>query len=203
MTPEKPGFNNDGETFLKVGNYTYTHLAATQNMKFSESLALCAAVDYAYNSGYLTTGSYSKDDLSARLSLLYKPNERLSAYLYGHGAQKAGKTENLVNEGLDSNYNPCEMCYFHSDSWDDTREGAYAPSFQTGTTKTERNHYFTDMIGGEIHCKFKNATLSYLPSYLYLDARPLYWLSAIQSTNTAHYNQFEQELRLASNQEGP
>jgi iron complex outermembrane receptor protein len=31
----------------------------------------------------------------------------------------------------------------------------------------------------------------------------LYWLSAIQSTNTAHYNQFTQELRLASTGGGP
>ncbi len=203
MTPEKPGFNNDGQTILEVGNYSAVHATVTQNLKVSESLALRAAVDYAYNSGYMTTGSYSKDDTSARLSMLYKPNDRLSVYLYGQGAQKAGKTENLVNKGLDANYNPCEMCYFHSDPWDDTRDGAYAPPFPTGTTKAERNHYFTDMVGGEIQYRFANATLSYLPSYLYLDARPLYWLSAIQSTNTAHYNQFEQELRLSSNQEKP
>jgi iron complex outermembrane recepter protein len=203
MSPTKPDFNDDGQTLLEAGNYSAVHAAVTQNIKLSDSLALRAAIDYAYNNGYMTTGSYSKNDASARLSMIYNPSERLSIYLYGQTAQKSGKTENLVNKGLDANYNPCEMCFFHSDAWDDTRVGAFAPPFPTGTTKAERNHYRTDMVGGEIDYKFENMTLSYLPSFLYLDARPLYWLSAIQSTNTAHYNQFEQELRLSSNQEKP
>lgn len=38
---------------------------------------------------------------------------------------------------------------------------------------------------------------------MYLDARPLYWLSAIQSTNIARYNQLTQELRIASTGDGP
>jgi iron complex outermembrane receptor protein len=59
------------------------------------------------------------------------------------------------------------------------------------------------MIGGQVDYNFDWATLSYLPSYLYLDARPQYWLSAIRSSNTAHYNQITQELRLASNGAGP
>lgn len=37
----------------------------------------------------------------------------------------------------------------------------------------------------------------------YLNADPLYWLSAIQSTNTAHFNQLTQELKLASDNSGP
>jgi len=59
----------------------------------------------------------------------------------------------------------------------DTRTGRYAAPF--GTTDAERNHYKTDMIGGQIDYQLDGAMLSYLPSYLYLDARPLYWLSAI------------------------
>ena len=42
-----------------------------------------------------------------------------------------------------------------------------------------------------------------MPAYLYLNADPLYWLSAIQSTNTAHFNQLTQELKLTGENGGP
>ena len=202
LTPTKPGFDNDGETVLEVGNHAAVHVTVTQDFKAAESVALRAAVDYAYNDGFEVTGADSKNDLSVRLSTIINPIDRLSIYLWAQGAQKDGHTENLVNKGT----NPatgkyCEMCYFYGNVWNDTRTGPYAAPF--GTTAAERNHYKTDTVGGQIDYQFEGATLSYLPSYLYLDARPLYWLSAIQSTNTAHYNQLTQELRLASTGQGP
>jgi iron complex outermembrane receptor protein len=202
LTPTKPGFNDEGETLLELGNHKAVHVTVTQNVKASDTVALRAAVDYAYNDGYEVTGAFSKNDLSARLSALVNPNDRLSIYLWAQMADKKGFTENLVNKGT----NPatgtyCEMCYFYGNVWNDTRTGPYAAPF--GTTDAERNHYKTDMLGGQIDYKFDGAILSYIPSYLYLDARPVYWLSAIESTNTAHYNQLTQELRLASTGEGP
>lgn len=202
MTPAKPDFNYQGATLLEVGNYSAVHVTATQNAKLSEWVALRAAVDYAYNSGYEVSGAYSKDDIGARLSTIIKPTEALSIYLYGQAADKRGHTENLVNKGTSpATGTYCEPCFFFTDIWNDTRTGQFAAPF--GTPGPERNHYKTDMVGGQIDYQFDNMVLSYLPSYLYLDARPLYWLSAIQSTNTAHYNQFEQELRLASKQDKP
>jgi iron complex outermembrane receptor protein len=156
LTPTKPGFDNDGETTLEVGNYSYVHVMSTQDVKASDSVALRAAVDYAYDDGYEVTGADSKNDISVRLS---------------------------------TNINPTD------------RTGAYAGPF--GTTDAQRNHYKTDMLGGQIDYQLDGAALSYIPSYLYLDARPLYWLSAIQSTNTAHYNQLTQELRISSTGDGP
>jgi iron complex outermembrane receptor protein len=201
LTPTKPGFNDEGETLLELGNHKAVHVTVTQNVKASDTVALRAAVDYAYNDGYEVTGAFSKNDLSARLSALVNPNDRLSIYLWAQMADKKGFTENLVNKGT----NPatgtyCEMCYFYGNVWNDTRTGPYAAPF--GTTDAERNHYKTDMVGGQIDYQFDGAILSYIPSYLYLDARPVYWLSAIESTNTAHYNQLTQELRLASTGEG-
>lgn len=209
LTPAKPGFNNDGETLLEVGNYDLVHATVTQNIRASDSVALRAAVDYAYDNGYETTGADSKNDLSVRLSTLINPSDKLSIYFWAQGAEKRGFTENLVNKGT----NPvtgayCEMCYFYKNVWNDTRTGPFAQDQAPfggpfGTTDAQRNHYKTDMVGGQIDYQFDGAVLSYIPSYLYLDARPLYWLSAIQSTNTAHYNQLTQELRMASTGDGP
>ena len=203
LTPTKPGFNNDGATLLEVGNYSAVHVTVTQNVKASDSVALRAAIDYAYNSGFQVTGADSKNDISLRLSTIVNPNDRLSVYLWFQGAQKNGYHENLVNKGLDPGTlkNYCEECFFYSNPWNDTRTGRYAGPF--GTTDRERNHYKNYMVGGQIDYQFDGAVLSYLPSYLYFDAQPLYWLSALQSTNSSHYNQLTQELRLASTGNGP
>ena len=202
LSPTRPGFDNTGATLLELGNYDAVHVSVTQDLKATDSVAVRAAVDYAYNDGFETTGSNSKNDLSARLSSLINPTDRLSLFFWAQEAQKNGNTQNLVNKGTNPTTGTyCEMCYLFSNPWNDTRTGAFAGPF--GTPAAQRNHYKTDMVGAQIDYEFDGATLTYLPSYLYLDARPLFWLSAIQSTNTAHYNQFTQELRLASTGTGP
>lgn len=202
LTPTKPGFNNEGETLLEAGNYADAHITVTQNVKASDSVAFRAAVDYGRHSGYEVTGADSKNDISLRLSALINPNDRLSAYLWFQGAQKNGYHENLVNKGTDPATGAyCESCFFYGNAWNDTRTGSYAGPF--GIPTREKEDYRTDMVGGQIDYRFDGATLSYLPSYLYLDTKPYYWLSAIQSTNSAHYNQFTQELRLTGTSGGP
>ena len=201
VTPVRPDFNSDGSVLLEVGNYAAVHAMVAQNFKASERVAFRAAVDYYKRDGVMKTGADSKDDLGVRLAALIEANERLSIYLWAQGAEKRGDTANLVNKGTDpATGEYCEECFLHGDPWDDTREGPFAGPF--GTPAAERNHYKTAVIGGQVDYHFDGATLTYIPSYLYLDAAPLFWLSALQTKNTAHYNQVTQELRLASNGDG-
>jgi iron complex outermembrane receptor protein len=203
LTPTRPGFNDDGMSLLEVGNYSAVHALVTQNLKASDSVALRAAVDYAYNDGFEVTGADSKNDISARLSAIINPTDQLTAYLWVQGAQKHGYTENLVNKGTDpTDGKYCETCFFYpNDPWNDTRTGAFAEPY--GTPDRAKNHYETYVVGGQIDYDFGGAVLSYLPSYLYLDSAPEYWLSAIDTINTDHFNQVTQELRLASKGDGP
>jgi iron complex outermembrane recepter protein len=137
-----------------------------------------------------------------RLSSLFNPNDALSAYFWVQGAGKYGDASNLVNKGINPNTGAfCESCFLSSDPWNDTRTGKFAGPF--GTPAAEANHYTSVIIGGQVDYRFADATLSYLPSYLYLDSRPSYWLGAIESDNIAHYNQISQELRLTSTDSGP
>jgi iron complex outermembrane recepter protein len=202
LTPAKPGFDNDGRTVVEAGNYAAVHVTTTQDFKASDTVALRAAIDYSRNSGFEVTGADSKNDISGRLSAIINPNDLLSIYLFGQAAAKNGYAENLVNKGQ----NPatgtyCEQCFFYGNAWNDTRTGPYAGPY--GTTDKQKSNYNTQVFGGQIDYQLGWATLSYLPSYLYLNADPTYWLSAIQSTNSAHFNQLTQELRLASNNDGP
>jgi iron complex outermembrane receptor protein len=202
ITPVKPSFNNDGQVFLDVGNYAAVHVTETQNLMLSQTVAVRAAIDYDRNSGFEVTGADSKNNISARLSALINPSDQLSMYLWAQGAEKNGWAENLVNKGL----NPatgkyCEECFFYGNVWNDTRTEPYAGAY--GTPAKDKSNYNTETIGGQIDYHFDFATLTYMPAYLYLNADPLYWLSAIQSTNTAHFNQLTQELKLTGENSGP
>jgi len=202
ITPVRPGFNYDGTATLEVGNYATVHATVAQNFKATDTVAFRAAIDYLRHDAYMTTGADTADDVSARLSTLLKPLDDLSIYLWAQAAGKYGKSANLVNKGTDPATGAfCEMCFLHSNAWNDTRTGQFAAPF--GETDAEPNRYKSLILGGQIDYQFDGMTLSYLPSYLYLDSRPVYWLSAIQSINIGHYNQVSQELRLASNGGGP
>ena len=202
ITPVRPGFNYDGTATLEVGNYATVHATVAQNFKATDTVAFRAAIDYLRHDAYMTTGADTADDVSARLSTLLKPMDDLSIYLWAQAAGKYGKSANLVNKGTDPATGAfCEMCFLHSNAWNDTRTGQFAAPF--GETDAEPNRYKSLILGGQIDYQFDGMTLSYLPSYLYLDSRPVYWLSAIQSINIGHYNQVSQELRLASNGGGP
>lgn len=202
VTPTRPDFNNDGSMLLEIGNYSAVHGTMAQNLRASDAVAFRLALDYYNRDGVMTTGADSKDDLSARLSTLVQSGDALSVYLWAQGARRRGHTENLVNKGLNPQTGEyCESCFLHDNPWNDTREGELAGPF--GIPDAERNDYETAMIAGQIDYELENSTLTYLPSYLYLDAVPFYWLSAIQSSNAAHYNQITHELRLASRGEGP
>ena len=202
ITPIRPDFNYEGSAALEVGNYATVHATVAQNFKASDTVAFRAAIDYLRHDAYMTTGADTADDVSARLSTLVKPIDNLSIYLWAQASGKYGKSSNLVNKGTDPATGAfCEMCFLHSNAWNDTRNGQFAGPF--GETAAEPNRYKNLILGGQVDYQFDGMTLSYLPSYLYLDSRPVYWLSAIQSINIGHYNQISQELRLASNGGGP
>src|ERR1700712_4421073 len=174
------------------------HITNTQNFKVTDTLAIRSALDWYKNDGVEVTGADAKNDASARISALLQPTDDLTVYWWGQAAGKFGKTMNLVNHGTypgtnpPATYNYCSSCFLYGNPWNDTRTGPYAGPF--GTPVAENNHYKTFITGAEIDYRMDWATLTYLPSYLFLDAAPEYWLSAIRSSNTAHYNQITQEL---------
>jgi iron complex outermembrane receptor protein len=202
LQPTRPDFNNDGWTLVEVGNYSAAHLTVAQNYEASETVALRLAIDYNRNSGFESYGADSKNDSSVRLSMIINPTETLSTYVFFQGVDKHGFFPNAVNKGLDPTTGTyCEQCFLNADPWNYSRSGAYVGTF--GTPAPQRNEYKTALVGGQITYELDGMVLSYLPSYTYLDSNPSYWLGIIESTNSAHYNQLTQELRLSSAGAGP
>ena len=182
----KPEFTNAASGTLEVGNYGLVHGTLVANAPLSDQLAVRLGADYHYRKGFMKTGSDSKDDISARIGLLYKPNTDFSIYWWGATTHKYGHTPNLVNKGselvVDSAGNPIrdaggnlQFTYnenaFLLDPWNDTRPGVLAETAPFGQPNASDQNYRNWMTGAQIEANLSdNVTLTDIIGYVYLDA---------------------------------
>lgn len=208
----KPEFENGGSATMEVGNYTLIHPTLVGNFVASEQLAVRVGVDYTYRKGFMETGSDSKDDISARLGLLYKPSDDFSIYWWGATTHKYGHTPNLVNKGADPNslvFNPAqptlydyvysEGAFLNSNPWNDLRYGAAAIGTPFGQPNASDQSYHNWMTGAQIEARLSDTiTLSDIIGYVYLDAETKdYWLGVLPAYKLDQYRNFSNELRLS------
>ncbi len=176
---------------LEVGDYSLLHGTLVQNLPVNDKLALRGAFDYVEHDGYQRTGADARQDLAARLSGSYRPNDALEVQLWLQGAKKDGESANLVRRGYnDGTFGGDPEAFDHDDPWDDR--------IDPGAPTASPDDYESFATGAQLDWRLDGLTLTYLPSYFYLDWDGRYWLENIGANLTAHYNQTTQELRLAS-----
>lgn len=186
----RPSRERGTGVLLEVGDYSLLHASVARNLPVSERLALRAAADYIAHDGYQRTGADSKDDYGLRLSGLYEGGERLTAYVWMHGAKKHGRSPNLVRRGYNGGtFDGDPNAFETSDPWNDV------------ITPTEpdagRQRYENLVVGAQLDWKLGGATVTWIPSYFYLDWAGNYWLENLPSFLSSHYNQWTQEVRVA------
>src|SRR5512137_1042749 len=176
---------------LEVGDYSLLHGTIVQNLPVSEKLALRGAFDYIERDGYLETGADSQQVYAGRLSALYTPTDDLDIYVWLHGAQKDGKSPNLVRRGFnDGAFDGNPNAFNTSDPWDDRSD--------PGAPTAPPHDYDNMVLGAEVNWDLGDVKLTYIPGYFYLDWAADYWLENIPALLTANYNQVTNELRIAS-----
>ena len=179
---------------MEAGGDSLLHGTFVQNIPVTESFALRGAFDYHHQDGYQRSGADAKDDWAGRLSALYEHGDDLDVYFWVHGARKNGDSPNLVRRGYnDGAFDGDPEAYDHDDPWDDT--------ISAGAPTASPQDYENFVTGAQVDLKLGDVTLTYLPSYFYLDWSADYWLEDIPALLTAHYNQLTQEVRLASDGE--
>ncbi|MCI0518501.1 MAG: TonB-dependent receptor [Woeseiaceae bacterium] len=189
-------FNRPGDTLqtravLEAGNYSLVHGTIVQNLPVTDEFALRGAFDYIHHDGYQKTGADSKGDYSARLSALYEPVDELSIYFWSHGAKKKGRSPNLVRRGYnDGNFDGDPTSFDSGDPWNDV--------ITPDAPDAGQQHYEHLNIGVEVDWNLGGTTLTYIPSYVYLDWEGNYWLEDIPAFLSSYYNQTTHELRLAN-----
>lgn len=203
---KRPTHDLETTGLLEVGNHSIIHGTVTQNVPLSPNLAVRFAGDYEYNNGLMSDGSFSKDNWGARLGLLYDPSDDLKLYLWGYAAHKNGHPANLVNKGTNAAGAYDENVYLGRNPWDTSWPertllfpGGPTLSSLLGTPKAEKGKFRNYSVGAQLDIGVSDGmTLTYIPSYFYLDNRTFYWLGSIRSgPYISHYNQTNHELRLA------
>jgi iron complex outermembrane recepter protein len=187
----RPARTLQSTALLEVGSDSLVHGTLVQNLPVTDELALRGAFDYIAHDGYQKTGADSKDDYSARLSALYESGDDVSIYFWSNGARKMGRSPNLVRRGYNGGtFDGDPTSFDTSDPWNDV----IAP----GAPDAGGQHYENFDVGAQVDWKINGATLTYIPSYVYLDWEADYWLENLPAFLSSHYNQITQELRLAS-----
>jgi iron complex outermembrane recepter protein len=209
---KRPTRDLETSGLLEAGNHSIINATLVQNVPLGDDLAVRFGANYEYNNGFMSDGSYSKDNWVGRVGLSYNPSEDLDLYVWAYGGQKNGHQANLVNKGT----NPVtgaydEGAFLERNPWNTswpTRTTLFpgGPLLSTllGTPKKEKQKYNNFAIGAQLDVGVGDGTtLTYIPSYFYLDLSSNYWLGSIQSGPYAQkYNQTNHELRL-SHDKGP
>jgi len=197
-------FNRPAKEFqsraeLEAGNYSLIHVSAVENVPIGDAFAVRLAVDDLQHRGYMTSGSDSQRDFSARLGILYEPNDQFSIYLWDQIAALQGHPQNSVVKGVNPRTGKLSPnSYLTSDPWNDELPAPYAASLPFGQPAAEHQGYSNNMVGGEINFKVgPDIKLTDIPSYLDVTVSPSYWLAAFPANLTVHYNQWTNELRAS------
>ena len=196
----RPSQSFETQTLFEAGNYGLYHVTAAENLPIDGTLALRAAIDYLRHDGYQTSGADSQSDLAARLSLLYRPTDAATLYLWGSSVSKDGHPPNLVPRGI----NPATGAlapnsYLNANAWDDQFPAPYAAILPYGQPRAESQAYSNKMLGGELDVGIAGGvTLTWIPSYLAVAASPDYWLGAFPGNESDDYRQVTNEWRAAA-----
>ncbi len=195
---KRPTRDKESNLLLEAGNYEMVHVTAVHNTPVTDKLAVRMAIDYTTRDGFMTSGANSKDDIAGRVSFLYEPNEDVSAYVWAYAVNKDGASPNLVNKGTNpTTFAFDEDAFLQDNPWDDSRNGALAALAPFGQAQAEDQDYESYMVGAQIDWELDDMTLTYIPSYLYLDWVSDYWIGALPAYLTARYSSNSHELRLA------
>jgi iron complex outermembrane receptor protein len=196
----RPTFEYETRTLLETGDHGLAHVSASENVPLGPGLAVRMAVDYLTHEGYEVSGADSQKDLGARLSVLYRPNDAVSGYLWGSSVTKEGHPPNLVPKGIDPATGALSPnSYLRLNPWNDEFSAPFAMALPYGQPRAEGQSYFNRMAGGELDVRVGGDThLTWTPSYLVLTTASDYWLGAFPGSETDNYRQITDELRATS-----
>lgn len=133
---------------VEYGNYNLLHTEGSMNVPISESIALRAAFNTNVRDSFISGGAGGEDTKSARLRLLYKPNENFSIMptaehsRTGGGAMGGGVTPFIDQDDVD-------------DPWDSTEV----------TETIGSNDMIANKLSATLTLDMDIGTLTFVPSY--------------------------------------
>lgn len=188
---KRPVFDTEVSGSVEAGNYGYIRPVVAVNVPLGEAVAVRAAGEYNKRDGYLSNGANDRDAYSGRLSALFKPTDRLSAFVMGSFTHEGGIGAQSVlysERGLRGPFNP---------SGD-----LYNQNFSTTLLNTSRDFL---LIHGEFSYDLTDGlNLTYIPAYVEIDSDEVVQFQGVRPSRLVRtVDQWSHELRLSNTGNGP
>ena len=185
VNSRRPGFDASSSAALEVGNYNAVLGSVAQNIPISDIVAVRAAFNYSEQSGFQNNGFDAPRDLSGRLSLLANLSDNFTAYAWYTGYHGTGQNYVLaVNPFVKPN-----------DPWYAPPTDILGDPISNGSNPRD---FKTQMVGGQFDLKLGDATLTYIPGYVFVDDFSHIYLPILPFETTDKEHQVTQELRLTA-----
>jgi iron complex outermembrane receptor protein len=188
---KRPTFETEVSGSVEVGNYEYVRPIVAVNVPLGETFAVRAAGEYNKRDGFLSNGANDRDAYSGRVSALFEPTDRLSAFVMGSFTHEGGIGSQSVlysERGVRGQFNPTG--------------DLYNQTFPTTLLKTSRDFL---LVQGEFTYDLTDGVnVTYIPAYVEIDADEVIQFQGVRPARLVRaVEQWSHEVRLASTGSGP
>ncbi|MCY1672071.1 TonB-dependent receptor [Novosphingobium sp. SL115] len=209
----RPKMQFSGSLEAMYASYDNLNVTGVLNVPVGSNFAVRAAVNVDRRDNFVVDGNPGdgvsidpfKDNISARLSLLWEPTDALSIYVAGDYSKVKGKTDNSVPPtNFYSNIVTGERATFDAPVFLDRSSRDYRTLTNALAQPTRRNNDDKGIMG-EVNYDFGPAVLTYLGSYREFNRREVinYANGLVMAAFPGDYWQTSHELRLALTGDGP
>ena len=194
VVAKRPEDNFGGEASAEAGNYGTAHFSAAVNLPLSTDTSIRMAVDYNHHSAYNNNGTDTLNGLGGRLSLLSKPTEDLTIYLWGQAYRNRSRLSSAFYTSLGDN--PRDNIPSH----DSSTAAFYPPDgYLIDISSNRQNNY---LVGGQIDLTIGGVTLSWLPGYANYKEEVWRSISGFPIHHDFSGESYSNELRLSNSDSG-
>ena len=180
IVTRRPDMNLGMDATLEGGNYDAVHFTSAANVPLSDKVAVRAALDVDRHDGFNSNGTDNKNAVGTRLSILAKPSDDLSIYVWGGYHKNNSRPSNLLflpagPGGLRDNDSQTNDVFNHNKVW---------------------------QIAGQVDWTIGGLQISYIPGYVRNASKEYRDILGFPTPTDISGKQFSNELRFSNARSG-
>jgi iron complex outermembrane receptor protein len=188
----RPTQQAESSVLLEAGNFGAVHGTVVGNMPLSDTVAIRGGFDYDTHNNYETGGAQSENSASGRISMLAKPSDNFTAYVWASYTRNTGNPTSLVvTTGPGPKFND------PSNPWDTNFCSSSPCSF---VPRQDVGRVWGDdavtVVAGQFDWKIGNGTLSLIPTYVNGNTAETDYVGPLSDIISTATNQYTSELRF-------
>lgn len=193
ITTRRPTQDFEVSTSAEGGNYGTAHIFGAVNVPVNDQVSMRAAADYNYHDGYNSNGTDSRNSFGGRLSLLGKPNDDITIYLWGVYYENKSRLSPLFY--VPGVGNPRNLPEFDSNQVFFYPPNGYPNALTYNRFKSYR-------FGGQIDLNLGAITVSYIPGYVWNREHSLRTINGFPQRTNIGGTQYSNEFRFSNTDKG-